>query len=82
VSAYSRIIVIDMRYIHSVVLEEYIPADGESGEVDANTLLVQDLLSSSRVVNPVQRGFAGENADVLFIYSSQILNNPDILMVN
>jgi hypothetical protein len=87
VSAYRRIVVIDMRYIHSVVLEEYIPSDGDaedinSGEVVASMLQVQDLLTASRVLSPTQRGFAGENADVLFMYSSQILNNPDILMVN
>lgn len=50
-SAYARITLIDMRYIDSRVLEDYI-------------------------------SFANENADVLFLYSSQILNNPDILQIN
>ena len=49
--AYAEITVIDMRYIDSRILWQYID-------------------------------FADENADVLFLYSSQILNNPDVLLVN
>ena len=48
---YSRITLIDMRYIDSRVLDSYIT-------------------------------FAEDNADVLFLYGSQILNNSEILMVN
>ncbi|MCL1793620.1 MAG: DHHW family protein [Oscillospiraceae bacterium] len=51
VSAYAKITLIDMRYIDSRLLEEYV-------------------------------GFAEENADVLFLYSSQILNNSEILLIN
>ena len=50
-SAYARITIIDMRYIDSRILENYVT-------------------------------FAESDADVLFLYSSQVLNNADILMVN
>jgi len=50
--AYAKITVIDMRYIDSRVLEQYMG------------------------------GFATENADVLFLYSSQILNNSNSLLIN
>ena len=48
--AYNKITIIDMRYIDSRVLGQYVD-------------------------------FAEENADVLFLYSSQILNNPDVLLI-
>ncbi|MCL2813553.1 MAG: DHHW family protein [Oscillospiraceae bacterium] len=63
VSAYAKITVIDIRYIDSRVLEQYVgmpSADQESGG----------------------GGFVREGADVLFLYSSQILNNSNILLVN
>jgi len=76
-SAYKKITVIDMRYIDSRVLDYYITDD----EAEAAALFVGDFLAGAGVFNPRLRGFAQEDADVLFLYSAQIMNNPDVLMV-
>jgi len=77
VSAYRKITIIDMRYIDSRMLDYYI----EDDEAAAAARFAGELLFGAGVTDPLQRGFANADADALFLYSAQILNNPDVIMV-
>jgi len=77
VSAYRKITIIDMRYIDSRMLDYYIADD----EAEAAARFTGELLTGAGVIDPRTRAFAQSGADVLFLYSAQILNNPDVIMV-